>query len=57
MGYLYLFTFMTQHQLDIDSIVDDMDRKFFKVLFSPVNCQHSLFPPVKSWLIRTGAAL
>jgi len=33
---------------DIDSIVDDMDRNFFKVLFSPVHCLHSLLPPVKS---------
>jgi len=33
---------------DIDSIVDDMDRKFCKVLFSPVHCLHSLLPPVKS---------
>jgi len=33
---------------DIDSIVDDMDRKFFKVLFSPAHCPHSILPPVKS---------
>ena len=33
---------------DINSIVDDMDRKFLKVLFSPVHCLHSLLPPVKS---------
>ena len=25
-----------------------MDRKSFKVLFSPVHCLHSLLPPVKS---------
>ena len=28
--------------------MDDMDRNFFKVLFSPVHCLHSLLPPVKS---------
>ena len=32
----------------VDSIVGDMDRKYFKVLFSPVHCLHSLLPPVKS---------
>jgi len=32
---------------DTDAIVDDVDRKFLKVLFSPVHCLHSLLPPVK----------
>jgi len=32
----------------IDSILDDMDRKFFKLLFSQAHCLHSVLPPVKS---------
>jgi len=53
---MYKYHFVSEC-FDIDFIVDDMDRKFFKVLFSPVHSLHSLLPPVKSWLIRTGSAL
>ena len=44
---MYKYHFVSEC-FDIDSIVDDMDRKIFKVLFSPVHCLHSLLPPVKS---------
>jgi len=44
---MYKYHFVSEC-FDIDSIVDDMDRKFFKVLFSPVHCLHSLLPPIKS---------
>jgi len=50
--YLYLRRMYKYHFVsecfDTDFIVDDMDRKFFKVLFSPVHSLHSLLPPVKS---------
>jgi len=44
---MYKYHFVSEC-FDVDSIMDDMDRKFFKVLFSPVHCLHSLLPPVKS---------
>jgi len=44
---MYKYYFVSEC-FDIDSIVDGMDRKFFKVLFSPVHRLHSLLPPVKS---------
>ena len=45
---MYKYHFVSEC-FDIDSIiVDDMDRKFFKVLFFPVHCLHSLLPTVKS---------
>ena len=44
---MYKYHFVSEC-FDIDSIVDDMDRKFFKVLFSPAHGLHSLLPPVKS---------
>jgi len=44
---MYKYHFVSEC-FDIDSIVDNMDRKFFKVLFSPAHCLHSLLPPVKS---------
>ena len=43
---MYKYHFVSEC-FDIDSIVDGMDRKFFKMLFSPVHCLHSLLPPVK----------
>ena len=43
-----LSTIFVSECVDIDSIVSDMDRKFFKVLFSPAHCLHSPLPPVKS---------
>ena len=33
---------------DIDAIMVDIGRTFFKVLFFPAHCLHSLLPPVKS---------
>ena len=36
------------HRCMHDSVLDGMDSRFFKVLFSPVHCLHSLLPPVKS---------
>ena len=33
---------------DIDAVMVDIGRKFFKVLFFPAHCLHSLLPPVKS---------
>jgi len=44
---MYKYHFVSEC-FDIDSIVDNMDRKFFKLLFSPAHCLHSLLPPVKS---------
>ena len=44
---MYKYHFVSKC-FDTDSIMDDMDRKFFKVLFSPVHFLHSLLPPVKS---------
>jgi len=44
---MYKYHFVSEC-FDIDSIVDDMNRKFFKMLFSPAHCLHSLLPPVKS---------
>jgi len=44
---MYKYHFVSEC-FDIDSIVDDMDRKFFKLLFFPAHCLHSLLPPVKS---------
>jgi len=45
---MYKYHFVGE-SFDIDSIiVDDMDRKFFKMLFFPVHRLHSLLPPVKS---------
>jgi len=41
-------TIFVSECFDIDSILDDMDRKCFKVLFSPVHCLHSLLPPIRS---------
>ena len=51
---MYKYHFVSEC-FDIDSIVDDVDRKFFKLLFSPAHCLHSPLPPVK--VIRTGSAL
>ena len=42
---IYKYHFVSEC-FDIDSIVDDMDRKFFKLLFSSAHCLHSLLPPV-----------
>ena len=45
---MYKYHFVGE-SFDIDSIiVDDMDRKFFKMLFFPVHRLHSLLTPVKS---------
>ena len=51
---MYKYHFVSEC-FDIDSVVDDMDRKFFKLLFSPAHCLHSLLPQSK--VIRTGSAL
>ena len=44
---MYKYHFVSEC-FDIDAILDDMDRKFFKLLFSPAHCLHSLLPPIKS---------
>jgi len=44
---MYKYYFVSEC-FDFDSIVHGMDRKFFKELFSPVHCLHSLLHPVKS---------
>jgi len=44
---MYKYHFVSEC-FDIDSIVDDMDRKFLRCCFPPAHCLHSLLAPVKS---------
>jgi len=44
---LYKYHFVREY-FGIDAIMDDTDKKFLKMLFSPDPCLHPLLPPVKS---------
>jgi len=47
-NYCSSFSTHCQWMFDLDAIMDDIDRKSFKMLFSPAHSLHLLLPPVRS---------
>jgi len=44
---MYKYNFVSEC-FDIDAVMGDMDKNFFKALFFPAHWLHPLLPPVKS---------
>ena len=44
---MYKYHFVSEC-FDLDAIYDDMDRKCFKLICSPIHCLHPLLPYVRT---------